>query len=60
MAYVVKEAKVLRAMQKVSILLLLLLLLLLLFLRVEAGWNTSTLVLRVAEDDGKGTQCLGV
>jgi hypothetical protein len=27
---------------------------------VEAGLNTSTVVLRVTEGDEKGTQCLGV
>jgi hypothetical protein len=27
---------------------------------VEAGYVTSTTALRVATDDGKGTQCLGV
>jgi hypothetical protein len=28
--------------------------------RVEAGLNTSTVALRVVEDDEKGSQCLGV
>jgi hypothetical protein len=28
--------------------------------RVEAGSKTSTVALRVVEDDEKGTQCLGV
>jgi hypothetical protein len=28
--------------------------------RVEAGYNTSTIALRVVRGDGKGTQCLGV
>jgi hypothetical protein len=28
--------------------------------RVEAGWNTTTVALRVLQDDEKGTQCLGV
>jgi hypothetical protein len=28
--------------------------------RVEEGSNTSTVALRVVEDDEKGTQCLGV
>jgi hypothetical protein len=27
--------------------------------RVEAGWNTSTVALRVVGGDEKGTQCLG-
>jgi hypothetical protein len=30
------------------------------FSHVEAGSNTSTVALRVAEGDEKGTQCLGV
>jgi hypothetical protein len=28
--------------------------------RVEAGYNTSTVALRVIEGDEKGTRCLGV
>jgi hypothetical protein len=28
--------------------------------RVEAGWNASTVALRVVKGDGKGTQCPGV
>jgi hypothetical protein len=28
--------------------------------RVVAGSNTSTVALRVVEDDERGTQCLGV
>jgi hypothetical protein len=28
--------------------------------RVEAGYNTSTVALRVVEGDEKGTRCLGV
>jgi hypothetical protein len=28
--------------------------------RVEVGWNTSTVALRVVGGDEKGTQCLGV
>jgi hypothetical protein len=31
-----------------------------LFSRVEAGWNSSTVALRVVRGDGKGTQCPGV
>jgi hypothetical protein len=27
---------------------------------VEAGWNTSTIALRVVEGDEKGTHCLGL
>jgi hypothetical protein len=30
------------------------------FSRVEAGYHTSTVALRAVEDDGKGTQFLGV
>jgi hypothetical protein len=28
--------------------------------RVEAGWNTCTVALRVVESNEKGTRCLGV
>jgi hypothetical protein len=28
--------------------------------REEAGWNTSTVALRVVEGDENGTRCLGI